>query len=48
MSKDDYFGGARFLKKGQKDGSNGFYVKADCYNMEIKKLQSLEELCPQK
>ena len=48
LSKEDYFDDARFLKKGQKDGSNGFYVKADCYNMEIKKLQSLEDLCPQK
>lgn len=36
--KKDYFEKARFLKKGQVDGSNNFVVKSDCYNMYIKDL----------
>lgn len=36
--KTKYFEDARFLKKGTKDGSNGFIVKADCYNIEITRL----------
>ena len=36
--KEKYFKDARFLKKGQRDGDNGFVVKADCYNMAISKL----------
>lgn len=39
--KEDYFKDARFLTKGQVDPSNGFTVKADCYNMEISKLERL-------
>ena len=46
--KKKYFKVARFLERGQKDGSNAFRVKADCYNMEIKKLKSLEPKCPPK
>ena len=38
-SKQEYFQDAKFLKKGQKDGDNGFIVKADCYNMPINKLK---------
>ena len=36
--QDDFFKKAKFLKKGQKDGDNGFIVKADCYNLAIKDL----------
>jgi len=36
--KDKYFKDAKFLKRGQRDGDNGFLVKADCYNMAIKDL----------
>ena len=36
--KEDYFKNARFLKKGERDGDNGFKVKADCYNIAIKDL----------
>ena len=46
--KKKYFKVARFLERGQKDGSNAFRVKADCYNMEIKKLKSMESKCPLK
>jgi len=38
--KKDYFNDAVFLKKGDVDPSNNFKVKADCYNMAIKDLQS--------
>jgi len=43
--KYDYFKNARFLKKGQTDGNNNFKVKADCYNMEIGSLKSVEKIC---
>jgi len=36
--KMEYFDEARFLKKGDKDGDNGFIVKSDCYNLQIKEL----------
>jgi hypothetical protein len=35
---------ARFLKKGDLDGSNKFTVKADCWNMFYKDLLTLKEL----
>ena len=44
MSKEDYFTKARFLKKGEQDGDNGFIVKADCYNLPIDKLHPIEIL----
>lgn len=37
--KDEYFKHARLWKKGEVDPSNGFTVKADCYNMAIYNLQ---------
>jgi len=37
--KQLYIQNARFLKKGQLDGDNGFIVKADCYNMMISELE---------
>lgn len=40
--KDKYFEDAKFLKKGQRDGDNGFLVKANCYNMSIKDLNKYE------
>jgi len=40
--KDKYFDDAKFLKKGQRDGDNGFLVKANCYNMSIKDLNKYE------
>jgi len=33
IPKGVFYKKARFLKKGQIDGSNNFVVKADCYNM---------------
>ena len=36
--KDDYFNRARFLKKGEQDGDNGYVVRADCYNLPISEL----------
>ena len=36
--KKQYYEDARFLKKGDYDGDNGYVVKADCYNMQISKL----------
>ena len=43
--KSRYFTDAKFLKKGQKDGDNGFKVKADCYNISIKDLDIIEYGC---
>jgi len=40
--KQEYIKKARFLKAGQTDGDNGFIVKADCYNMRIQDLHSIE------
>jgi hypothetical protein len=40
--KHKYFEDAKFLKKGQVDGDNNFKVKADCYNIAIKKLKEIE------
>jgi len=44
MPKEEYFKSARFLKKGDRDGDNGFIVRADCYNLPINKLCDMEEL----
>lgn len=38
ISKFRYYGLARFLKKGERDGDNFFCVKADCYNLAISEL----------
>lgn len=38
--KHEYFKNAKLLKHGELDPSNGFIVKADCYNMPIKDLIS--------
>ena len=38
IRKEEYFNKARKLIKGTKDGSNGFIVRADCYNLRIDQL----------
>ena len=38
IRKEEYYDKARKLIKGQKDGSNGFIVRADCYNLRIDQL----------
>lgn len=44
MPKQEYYSKARFLKKGQTDGSNNFIVKADCYNMFYKDMYPISDL----
>lgn len=39
LPRDEYFEKARFLRRGETDGSNGFTVKADCYNVAIRHLR---------
>ena len=41
ISKEEYFKKARFLKKGDADGDNGYTVKADCHNLAISELNGL-------
>lgn len=41
-NKKEYFEKARKLSKGEIDPSNNFVVKADCYNMSIDELDTLE------
>ena len=43
ISKEKYFKNARRLKKGEKDGSNGYIVKNNCWNISYDKLDKLEE-----
>tara|TARA_R100000008_G_scaffold81152_1_gene64152 strand:- start:329 stop:823 length:495 start_codon:yes stop_codon:yes gene_type:complete len=43
MNKRRYLKKAMKLKKGDVDQSNGFIVKANCFNMKIKDLKSFEE-----
>ena len=42
--KDKYYEDARKLFKGQRDGSNWFKVRANCYNLPISDLNPIEEL----
>ena len=42
--KSDYYNRARFLRKGEVDGSNRFIVREDCYNMYYSDLSSVERL----
>ena len=44
ISKQEYFSKARFLKKGQIDGSNMFIVKGDCWNLYYRDLYDIEDL----
>jgi len=42
IPKSEYFDKAVFLKKGQRNGDNGYIVRSDCYNLSI---QELYEIC---
>ncbi len=42
MAPSEYYSKARKLYKGQQDGDNGYIVKADCYNLQVSQLRSLE------
>lgn len=44
MDKEEYFQNAEYWPKGKIDPSNGYRVKASCYNVKIKDLKNLEEL----
>ncbi len=44
MDKKEYFKKAHKLKKGDIDDSNGFVVKADCYNLPIEDLNEIHSL----
>lgn len=43
ISKDDYFANAIRHKKGEKDESNNFTFKSDCYNLAIEDLWPIHE-----
>ena len=43
IEKDEYFKQSRFLKKGDFDPSNNYFVKADCYNLTINQLKSFSK-----
>ena len=42
IEKEKYFDEAKFYKKGEQEGDNGYIVVADCYNLPIKKLHDIE------
>ena len=44
MDKEEYFQKATFWPKGKYDPSNGYQVRANCYNIKIKDLNKIEEL----
>ena len=41
MGRDAFFKKAKHMKKGQVDKSNNFKVHANCYNLQIKELDTL-------
>jgi len=41
MGRDAFFKKAKHMKKGQVDKSNNFTVHANCYNLQIKELDTL-------
>ena len=41
MGQKEYFSLARKMERGQLDLSNGFKVKSNCYNMQIKELNEV-------
>jgi len=43
ISKDEYFKKAVRHKKGDRDESNNFTFKSDCYNLEISELWPIQE-----
>ena len=44
LTKEAFFDKAEFWKKGVIDPSNGYRVKASCYNIKIDQLQSIKDL----
>tara|TARA_R110000787_G_C13202981_1_gene424293 strand:- start:131 stop:634 length:504 start_codon:yes stop_codon:yes gene_type:complete len=46
MQKETYMDTAEMMRKGEIDPSNGFKIKADCYNVKISQLQ--DKLCTHK
>jgi len=47
--RDSYFKEARFIRKGEPEGNNGFIAHADMYNLITTKLEPLDDsLLPQK
>jgi hypothetical protein len=44
ISKKEYYAKATRYKKGQVDPSNGFTFRTDCYNLEISKLEPINEI----
>lgn len=43
ITKEEYFAKAIRLKKGDRDESNNYTVKADCYNLPISELWKIEQ-----
>lgn len=41
IPKREYFEKARELKKGDRDGDNGYIVKSDCWNLKISELNKI-------
>lgn len=44
MDKEEYFKNAEYWPKGKIDPANGYRVKANCYNVKISELNSIERL----
>lgn len=42
LGKEEYFDKATFFKKGMVDPDNGFRFRADCYNVKIHMLESVD------
>jgi len=42
IEKEKYFDEAKFYRKGEQEGDNGYIVQADCYNLPIKNLHDIE------
>ena len=47
IGKQDFLDKSRKLKKGEKDGNNGYVVKQDCYNIRYDQLRPLRVLNPE-
>lgn len=44
MPKEEYFSRATYWPKDKYDPSNGYKVRASCYNLKIKDLKDIQEL----
>jgi hypothetical protein len=44
LTKEEYFGKAQYLRKGQIDPSNGFRVRANCHNVAYQDLKRMDDL----